>query len=600
MSQTQSQTLVADCETDGLLDVLTKVHSLCAHVMETDERISSYGDTIEEALKRLMEADELWFHNGIGFDMQALKKVYPWFKLPVAKLRDSLIISRLLSPHLYDLDIRNPNLPKRLRGSHGLEAWGYRLGEHKGDYAKEMEDAGLDPWAEWNPSMQAYCNQDVDVSLKLVQMMKDSGIPERASELEHWFAFICSKMENVGFEFNVNKAEALERELIENIGEIDEKLKGLVDPWYKPDKEFIPKRTQGVYTKDVPLTKIKLVKFNPGSRQHIADRLVKLYGWEPENFTEKGSPKVDEEALLSIDNPIGKILADRFILNKRLSQLKTGSRGWLKLHREGRLYGRINTLGAVTGRCTHSEPNMAQVPSCGALYGKRCRELFIVRPGYKLVGADASALELRCLAHYMAEFDGGAYAEVLLEGDIHTENQEAAGLPTRDNAKTFIYGFLYGAGDAKIGQIVNGTSSDGKMLKENFLNRLPALRKVRDTLMIKAERQGYIEGIDGRKLYVRHSHAVLNTLLQSAGALLVKQATINLFKKLTMDGLQWGKDWAMVAHVHDEFQLEVREDLAQHVAGVAVWSFQQAGRDFDWRCPLDGEAKIGNNWAETH
>jgi len=458
---TKYRTIIADCETDGFLDVLTKVHSLCAHVLETDERISDYGD-VEATVRRLMEADELWFHNAFNFDVKAIKKVFPWFSLPVAKVRDSLILSRLLSPHIADIDKKLKGFPKRLIGSHSLEAWGYRVGKHKGDYAKEMKEAGLDPWKEWNPRMQAYCNTDVDVSTIIVQQMKASGIPERASELEHWFAYICSKMEDTGFTFNVKEALKLETELRKELLELDGKLSGLVEPWYKPKAHFVPKRTQKEYTVDCPLTKIELVEFKPTSRQHIADRLMKCYGWTPNKFTEKGAPKVDETELLKVEHPIGRLLAERFIIAKRLGQIRDGAKGWLKLHKNGRMYGRINTLGAVTGRCTHMDPNMAQIPSVGAPYGKECRSLFTVRPGYKLVGADASGLELRCLAHFMAEYDNGAYAKVLLEGDIHTENQNAAGLPTRDNAKTFIYGFLYGAGAAKIGQIVNGTSEDGK------------------------------------------------------------------------------------------------------------------------------------------
>jgi DNA polymerase I-like protein with 3'-5' exonuclease and polymerase domains len=200
----------------------------------------------------------------------------------------------------------------------------------------------------------------------------------------------------------------------------------------------------------------------------------------------------------------------------------------------------------------------------------------------------------------MAKWDGGAYAKVLLEGDIHTVNQHAAGLPTRDDAKRFIYGYLYGAGDAKVGEIVGKGAAEGKKLKAAFLKKTPALAKLKEAISAVLKKQKYLKGIDGRVLSVRSEHAALNTLLQSAGALLVKQATVNLYKELTKRGYQWGTDWAMVAHVHDEYQLHVREDLATEIAGVAVWSFQQAGRDFNWRCPLDGEAKIGANWCETH
>lgn len=594
------KTWVADCETDGLLDRLTKMHSFCAHVLEDDYRISASKEECDQAIEELQTADKAVFHNGIRFDFKAIKKIYPGFTFPISKIIDTLVLSRLLCPHIHEIDEKVDGLPKKLKGSHGLEAWGYRLGKHKGDYAKEMGAAGLDPWAEWNPSMQTYCNTDVDVTIALYNMMLEAGIPERASELEHWFAVIIDKMQDQGFCFDIEAADRLYQDILTQVEEIDAKLEIYVKPWYAKDKEFTPKVSRGDYTKGCELTKIKLKEFKPTSRDHIADRLIKCYGWVPKVFTPTGKPKVDEETLETVDHEIGELLAHRFILSKRLGQIKDGAKGWLNLHKQGRLHGYVNTLGAVTGRCTHSDPNMAQIPSCGALYGKECRALFGVPKGYKQVGCDASGLELRCLAHFMAEYDNGEYVRVLLEGDIHTVNQEAAGLPTRDNAKTFIYGFLYGAGDAKIGSIVNGTKEDGKRLKNQFLEKLPALKKLRDTVTQEAREKGFIYGIDGRKLYVRHEHAVLNTLLQSAGALLVKQATINLFKRLTKEGFVWGKDWSIVAHVHDEYQLEVKEVHANYIAEVSEWSFQQAGRDFEWRCPLDGEAKIGNNWSETH
>jgi DNA polymerase I-like protein with 3'-5' exonuclease and polymerase domains len=159
---------------------------------------------------------------------------------------------------------------------------------------------------------------------------------------------------------------------------------------------------------------------------------------------------------------------------------------------------------------------------------------------------------------------------------------------------------LYGAGDEKIGKIIGKGSRAGKKLKENFLKRTPALKRLREDVAAAVRKRGYLRGIDGRRLHIRSEHAALNTLLQSAGALLVKQATINLYRELSTRGYIFGKDWAMVAHVHDEYQLQVREDLVDEVSEVAVWSFQEAGRQFNWRCPLDGEAKVGTNWSECH
>jgi hypothetical protein len=600
--------LIFDCETNGLLDTLDRVHSLVIKDAETgevkscchpfpDSDLTHYCD-IEYGLMCLMEADLVVGHNIIKFDIPALKKVYPWFDIPVEKIRDTLVLSRLLWADVGEVDAKriHKGFPKKLIGSHSLEAWGFRLGVLKGDFGKTSD------WSVWTPEMQDYCEQDVEVTEVLWQRILSKEPPERAVELETWFAHIIAKQERFGYAFDKEKAVALYLKLLARRQELDEELKAFFKPWFVGQGKFIPKgnNKKTGYTKGVPLTKVKLIEFNPGSRQQIADRLTKLYGWKPKEFTESGQPKIDETILNALKYPPAKLLSERFMLDKRIGQLAEGDNAWLKLEKNGRIHGSVNTIGAVTGRCTHSYPNVAQVPSVRAPYGPECRELYHAPPGFKQVGADASGLELRCLAHYMARYDGGAYAKILLEGDVHTANQEAAGLPTRDNAKTFIYAFLYGAGDEKIGEIIGKGAAAGKKLKENFLKRTPALKRLKDQVAHTVKTKGFIRGIDGRKLRVRSEHAALNTLLQSAGALLVKQATVNLYRELTRRGYVWGRDWAMVAHVHDEYQLHVLEHLAQEVAEVAVWSFQQAGRDFGWRCPLDGEAKIGANWRECH
>ena len=613
----QERTAIFDIETNGLLLMLNKVHSLVIKIVETGEVISCADQPgyfpIENGLKILERADRVVGHNILKFDLPALKKVYPDFDVPFERVYDTLIYSRLIWPDAQDRDARavrrrRYGMPAKMWGSHGLEAWGYRLGLHKGDYAKEMKAKGLDPWAEWNPDMQEYCENDVEVTDLLWERIQERDHPTRALRLEHKFAYIIAKQEAFGYRFNVEKAVALYAELSEERQKLDEEIKAYFPDWYINKGLFKPKRSnrRTGYVEGVPLCKVVLQEFNPASRAQIADRLTKLYGWKPKEFTESGQPKVDETILGKLPYPPAKFLARRFLIEKRIGQIAEGKQAWLKLERNGRIHGDVNTIGAVTGRCTHSNPNVAQVPSTGAEYGQQCRELFHVDPGYKQVGCDAAGLELRCLAHYMSRWDGGKYGEIILNGDkskgtdIHTINQKAAGLPTRDNAKTFIYGFLYGAGDAKLGSIVGKGPEVGKKLKEDFLNKTPALKYLREAVSHKVEKYNYLIGIDGRKLYIRHEHAALNTLLQSAGALLVKQATINLYEELSARGYEWGKDWAMVAHVHDEYQLQVREELVDEIAEVAVWSFQEAGRQFDWRCPLDGDVQVGDNWAECH
>ena len=272
--------------------------------------------------------------------------------------------------------------------------------------------------------------------------------------------------------------------------------------------------------------------------------------------------------------------------------------------RTGRVHGKVNPCGAVTGRMTHSNPNCAQVPATkygkdGKIlwgfeggYGADCRNLWTVLKGYKLVGCDASGLELRMLAHYMND---DKYTNEILNGDIHSANQKSAGLQTRDQAKTFIYAFLYGAGDSKIGEVSGGGAGHGRALKKNFLDNTPALKQLREKVSQSSEK-GWVTGLDGRKLHIRSQHSALNTLLQSAGAVIMKKALI----LLDSYAKQYNIDYKFVLNVHDEFQCEVREDQADFFGDLAVGSIVQAGKSFKLNCPLDGEYKVGETWQQTH
>lgn len=604
--------LLFDCETDGLLDELTVIHCLAIIDVLTGEtiRANDHGAavTIEQALRMLMDADAIGGHNIIKFDIPALQKVYPWFK-PKGTVRDTLIMSRLIYTDLTDRDFRfakkNPKFGKNLIGSHSLEAWGIRLGKWKGDYAKEMKERGLDPWAAWNQEMDDYCLQDVVVTLELWHKLTSKGFSEESIQLEHDVAPIINRQEAYGFLFDVEKARKLEETLVARRTELADQLRAAFPPWQAKDGPlFIPKRDNKAkgYVKGVLVQKYKTVVFNPASRDHIADRLQKLYNWKPTQFTDSGKPKVDETTLEGLTYPEAELLREYLMVEKRLGQLSEGKQAWFKSLRKstGRIHGRVTQNGAVTGRMTHSNPNMAQVPSCGAPYGIECRELFCVPPGKLQVGADASGLELRCLAHFMARWDGGEYAKVILEGDIHSVNQQAAGLPTRNNAKTFIYAFLYGAGDEKIGSIIGKGRKAGKQLKRKFLDGLPALDKLLDGVKRAANQRGYLIGLDGRKLHVRSDHAALNTLLQSAGALVMKKALVILDNRLQAEGYVPGGDYEFIANIHDEFQIECNEGIAEVVGKAAVESIRAAGDHFGFRCPLDGEYKIGRNWAECH
>lgn len=435
-------TLIFDIETNGLLKDVTKLHSLV--IYDNDKNIiiscTNYDRNavpIERGLELLEKADEIAGHNIVKFDIPVLQKLYPDFN-PKGKIFDTLLMSKLVYPDIGEIDdinIRKNKFPKSLRGKYSLKAWGYRLGELKGDYC-EKEDC----WLEWSYDMQKYCEQDVTVTKKLFDLLETKYITDESIELEHKFAKIIGLQEQRGICFDKERAIELAANLIEEKTKLEKELKTAFPPVVK-EETFIPKANNKArgYVKDVPFTKRYEVEFNPSSRQMLAERLIKKYGWKPEKETPTGLPVIDEEVIANLTYPEAPLLQRYFLVTKTLGQLAGGKNAWLKLEHNGIIYGGVDTIGAVTGRCTHNSPNLAQVPSGHSAFGKECRELFKSREGFRFIGCDASGLELRMLAHYMND---PPYTNEILNGDIHTKNQQAAGLPTRDNAKTFIYGFL--------------------------------------------------------------------------------------------------------------------------------------------------------------
>lgn len=594
--------LIFDLETNGLLDDVTTIHCLVIKDTENGEVDSYVGSDVRSGIERLcsatLQGTTIVGHNVIKYDIPVIDKLYS-FAYNKSKVFDTLVATRLIWSNIKDHDValmRDEKLPKKYYGSHSLAAWGYRLGEHKGDY-----DGG---WETFSQEMLDYNIQDVEVTHHLYNRIVEKDYSTIALDLEHDVAWLMAKQERNGFCFDTHKAASLYAKLVQRRGELERELRDYFGSWTIQLPDFTPRVNNKKlgYTKGVPVKKSKTIEFNPSSRDHIADRLINLYGWKPVDFTEGGKPMVDEEVLSKLNYPPCKLLTEYLLIQKRAGQLSEGQQAWLKCEKNGKIHGSLNPNGAVTGRATHAYPNIAQVPSGGSQYGPECRELFTVPPGWLLVGADASGLELRCLAHFMAKYDGGKYADVLLTGDIHTANKEAAGLTERNQAKTFIYAFLYGAGDAKIGTIVGGDAGDGRKLKNKFLRSLPALGRLVESVQ-EASSRGYLKGLDGRQLHIRSSHAALNTLLQSAGALICKKWLLILEDNLQNAGLKhgWDGDYAFCAWVHDEVQIACRnEEVAKLVADKAVNAVKLAGEAFSFRCELAGEAKIGKNWSETH
>lgn len=610
---------VWDLETNGLLDTVSKIHCMVirtesASVRFSDEPSEGRQGTILEGLRHLekMHMEDgfhIGGHNTINYDHAVVEKLYPdMFIFDRDRCFDTLVMARLIWSHIKEIDaglMKKGVLPGALFGRHSLEAWGVRLGLLKGDFGKKEAESEVDVWSVFTQEMLDYCDRDTEVTMKLLSACLKKGYSQQAIDLEHQIQWVMSQMQRNGFCFNEQAAAELLVKLIAHRDRLEAELKNTFGNWEVQLPDFIPKRPNKTlgYQVGVPVPRFKTVVFNPRSRDHIANRLTFLHGWVPEEFTDGGKPKVDEEVMKDLPYPEAPLLTEYLMVSKRLGQLSEGDNAWMKLVNKGKIHGSINPNGAVTGRATHSRPNISQVPSGNSEYGEECRSLFGVPEGWTLVGADASGLELRCLAHYMARWDSGAYGEALLNGDIHSVNQKAAGLPTRANAKTFIYGFLYGAGDAKVGQIVGGDAVAGKKLKTKFLKGLPALKYLKESVQIKAKQDGCLRGLDGRSIHIRSSHAALNTLLQSAGALVCKQWVVTVEDRLQARGLKhgWDGDYALCAWSHDEVQIACRTpEIANEVAKVAIEAVTQVGELFNFRCRLNGEAKQGTTWAMTH
>jgi hypothetical protein len=460
-------------------------------------------------------------------------------------------------------------------GGHKLSAWGERLGFPKGEFSDW--DGGL------TPEMETYCIQDTLVTEKLyhhlINELKQQKFEQRSIDLEHKVQAIVAKQERNGFKLDERKATILLSELQSKLATIEVSLQSI----------FPTRVTERISDKTGKKLKDKIEEFNPGSRKQIGERLIEK-GWKPDRYTETGQPIVDEGTLEGVDIPEAKAINEYLMLQKRISQIES----WLEfLKEDGRVHGQVFTNGAVTGRMTHNKPNMAQVPNSGSPYGEECRDLWIVEKGYKLVGIDASGLELRMLAHYMKD---DAYTSEVVSGDIHAANQKAAGLETRNQAKTFIYAFLYGAGDSKIGKVVGAGAKEGQALKSRFLKNTPSLKELREKVGRIAANTSTLPGLDGRRLHVRSEHAALNTLLQSAGAIVMKQALVILNDELRRAKI----DYKFVANVHDEWQIEVEESRAEEAGKLGAKAIELAGKELNMRCPLAGEYKVGNSWKETH
>jgi DNA polymerase I len=597
---------VFDLETDGLYDEVTTIHCLVLHDLNRDQTFTYGPDSIAAGLEHLATADVLIGQNILFYDIPVIRKLYPFYTFAAARIIDTLITTRLIWPKekLYDMDTEQyTQVPPKLRGSASLKAWGYRLSDYKIDF-KDFK--------EYSEEMLEYCIQDVNVTTQLFRHTQKQTCSEAALKLEHDFALAIEKQIRSGFPFDVDACLDLVDDLRTKQATLEADLKELFPP-KKIETIFVPKVNNAGrgYVKGQPFTKVMHEEFNPGSRQQIVDRLQTKYGWVPEKSTEKGNPILDDDVLSALPYPEAKPLAEYMLIKKRLGQIADGNNAWLKLVNDetGCMHGDVVTNGCITGRCAHRNPNMGQVPAGYSEYGKECRGLFHAPDGWTLIGVDAKALELRCLAGYLAHWDDGEYARVVTDEsiDIHTYNQEMFGVATRDIAKRLLYGLLYGCGALKAGTIIDPNEKDELVLRKlgstamnSFMQGIPALKALKDRIAHNIAKREYLIGLDGRPLFCRSDFKGLNVLLQSSGALIMKQVVIELHNKMYDLGYIYGHDWQQNAMIHDEVQVSCPPAMVDTLTSVALEAFPASQQFFDFQCPIHGDAHVGYSWDQTH
>jgi len=569
--------LVLDIETDSLN--ASKIHVCVTKDLQTGD-VSFYREP-DELLPELKKYDYFVGHNILSFDAPILNKLWN-FSISVNKIRDTLILSQLFNPDR--------------EGKHSLAALAPLVNMKKIDF---------NDFSEFSEEMLEYCKADVEITSALYKYLMEKERQDfsyKSIVLEHKIRHVINRQQRHGFYLDVKKAHTLMTDIKQIANQIEYEILTKVPLKPKLIKEVTPRIKKDGTMSNIGLQKIENVsgpfsviefqKFNLGSPKQIIDRMNQ-YGWKPVEFTPKGSPKITERNLETISDKAPEALQKLSQWKMLTTRAKT-IEAWLDVvDNSFRVHGEVYTNSAITGRMTHRNPNMANIVANDKPYGHEFRSCWTVPDDdYVLVGMDAKGLELRMLANYMKD---DAYSYEVINGDPHTYNQKLAGLPTRADAKTFIYAFNYGASDKKLGSIVNGSVEQGRQLRTKFLSNVPKLANLIRNVE-RAAKRGYIRGIDGRRLMIRQPRKALNSLLQGAGAICCKQWSIFLDEEIMKRKL----DAHLVNTIHDEQQYEVRKDHAEELVSLADPCISKVSDFFNMHIQLNADAKVGLSWAETH
>lgn len=650
--------LAVDIESNGLLDTITKIH--CAAIEDIDSSYSEFfvfktQDDINRFLEKLNSASTIVGHNLFGFDLIAINRIFGWAPTKLQRIEDTYVLGQLLYPDLYisdemrskeDLSNTWPGkvFSRKDYGSQGLKAWGQRVHCYKGEYTGG--------WEEYNDEMGAYNIGDTKATkyvFKFMESVKHNFLLEGSTAIDDEYALapIIGRIQAKGIGFDSNKAQELISFFVSRKVELAASLREIFKPRWVSLGSFIPKRNDKSrgYVAGAELTKIELEEYNPSSRAQTISRLINEFDWNPEEFTDKGNVKFNEDIIENLPFKELQPLKEYLTICKRISQIEGGAQAWIKKVKvDGRIHGGIKQNGTVTGRASHFSPNISQVVAVDSQFGAECRELFVAHQNKVLIGCDADSLEMRCLAGYLVPFDKGRFRTSVLRGkkedgtDPHTINMLAYDITDRDCAKTEFYGDIYGSKNAKKGKILmeygvnleeyvpdfeknfNGIMTwakekkieksplywkcwiAGKQLAEKFGDQIPEIGRLREKIGRKVKENGYIKGLDGRMLFMRSEHSQLNTVLQSAGALMMKRALVLADKYIQEKSLTPDKDYEFVIWSHDEFEVECvdNSDTIDIIKECLLRSIEDSAKSFNFPCELKGNVKCGKNWREVH
>ena len=606
--------VIFDIEADNFYQQCTTIHCIALVRIGIDEEPLLFDSSnIHQGLEILSQADTLIGHNIINYDIPVLEKLYSDYKF-THNVLDTINLSCIRYPLMHN---------------HSLETFGKLYGfektnpltgkEYTNEEWKQRKKIKAEAWNVYTEEMGAYCKQDVRITQLLLWNLQPDTIDKFTIDLSNNFAWIIAQQIRTGCLIDKENLEKLNEQILKDETEAREELVKMLPNFIDYDFKIYKRNNQNKDIKagDIEVQEIE-TPFNLNSTQHWIRYLSEKYNYVPPKVRRKGKEEpttcLDDEVLETLDYPEVKHLLRYKTATKIRGMIYSNPNSIYNLLDDNNvIHGSVMTEGTKSGRCSHNNPNLATMPGVrtddnGIIYGLQgkyaheVRSLFKARPGYKFIGFDAKALEICCLAHYL---NNKEFIKEVEFGDIHTWTQNTTGLRTRKQAKTYMYAQLYGAGLQKL--VDNLSDSDKKYTKEdvkkfikNFNEKLPELQLLKNHLEQQFNELGGIIGLDRRLLITQNSYSLLNLLLQSTGAVIMKYCLVKLNEQLIKRGLRVGVDYNFLLNVHDEVQAEAKLGLENVYKECVDEAVALTNKDLKLNCRLQIDLKIGDTWAECH